>query len=86
MYGGVIKVHNMFEVNNKAPVCLKKTVLGKLFQPVIHIMNRVKVLTGSMYNYFAPLSFYGNNLRSRKRIYRLFCFHRNFECNGIVIS
>lgn len=38
MYGGVIKVHNMFEVNNKAPVCLKKTVLGKLFQPVIHIM------------------------------------------------
>ena len=61
-------------------------VLGKLFQPVIHIMNRVKVLTGSMYNYFSPLSFYGNNLRSRKRIYRLFCFHRNFECNGIVIS
>ena len=57
MYGGVIKVHNMFEVNNKAPVCLKKTVLGKLFQPVIHIMNRVKVLTGSMYNYFSPLSF-----------------------------
>ena len=53
MYGGVIKVHNMFEVNNKAPVCLKKTVLGKLFQPVIHIMNRVKVLTGSMYNYFS---------------------------------
>ena len=40
MYGGVIKVHNMFEVNNKAPVCLKKTVFGKLFQPVIHIMNQ----------------------------------------------
>ena len=54
MYGGVIKVHNMFEVNNKAPVCLKKTVLGKLFQPVIHIMNRVKVLTAVCTITFRP--------------------------------
>ena len=31
MYGGVIKVHNMFEVNNKAPVCLKKNCFGEAF-------------------------------------------------------
>ena len=62
MYGGMIKVHNMFEINNKAPVCLEKTVFGELFQPIIHIMNGIKILPGSMYNYFSSLCFYCNYL------------------------
>ena len=60
----MIKVYNMFEINNKASVCLEKAVFGEMFQPVVHIMNGVKILPGSMYNYFSFLCFYGNDLRS----------------------
>lgn len=86
MYGGMIKVHYMFKIDNKAPVCLEKAVFRELIQPVIHIMNRVKILPGRMYNYFSSLCFYGNNLRSRKRIYSLLSYNRDFGSNGIVIS
>ncbi len=75
----------MFEINNKASVCLEKAVFGEMFQPVVHIMNGVKILPGSMYNYFSFLCFYGNDLRSGKRIHTLFSFNRNFGSNGIVI-
>ena len=51
----MIKVYNMFEINNKAPVCFEKAVFGEMFQPVVHIMNGVKILPGSMYNYFSFL-------------------------------
>ena len=44
MYGGMIEIHNMFKINNKAPVCLEKAVFWELFQPVVHIMNGVKIL------------------------------------------
>ena len=75
----------MFEINNKASVCLEKAVFGEMFQPVVHIMNGVKILPGSMYNYFSFLCFYGNDLRSGKRIHPLFSLNRNFGSNGIVI-
>ena len=60
MYDRMIKVHNMFKINNKTPVCLEKAVFGKLFRPIIHFVNGVKILTGSMYNYLSSLGFYGN--------------------------
>ena len=85
MYGGMIKVHNMFEIDNKASVCLEKTVFWEMFQPVIHIMNGVKILSGCMYNYFSSMCFDRNNLRSRKRINALLRFDRDFGSNGIVI-
>lgn len=38
------------------------TWIGELFQPIIHIMNGIKILPGSMYNYFSSLCFYCNYL------------------------
>ena len=68
MNGKMIKVYDVVKVNDKAPVCLKKTVFGEQIQPVIHSINRIKILLNSMYNYFSALCFYSNNLRGRKRI------------------
>ena len=68
MNGKMIKVYDVVKVNDKAAVCLKKTVIGEQIQQVIHSINRIKILMNSMINYFSALCFYGINLRGRKRI------------------
>ncbi len=39
-----------------------------------------------MYDHFAPLSLYGDDLRGEKRVYPLFGFHRDFGSDGIVTN
>jgi len=45
---GVVKIHDMFKVDNEAAVCLKKTVPRQQFQPVLHIVDGVKIAHGGM--------------------------------------
>ena len=40
MYRGMIEINYMFEIDDKAAVCLEKTVFWKLIYPVIHILDR----------------------------------------------
>ena len=56
MNGKMIKVYDVVKVNDKAPVCLKKTVFGEQIQPVIHSINRIKILLkpGKGYIRFLP--------------------------------
>ena len=81
---GMIKIRDMFKVDNEAAVCLEKTVFGKLFQPVLHIMDGFKITQGCMYNYFSCLCFYCDDSGGGKGVYAFFCFNRYFDCHSVI--
>ena len=62
---GMVKIRDMFKVDNEAAVCLKKTVFWEQFQPVLHIMDGFKITQGSMYRYFSAVCFYRYDGRCR---------------------
>ena len=81
---GMVKIRDMFKVDDEAAVCLEKTVFGKFFQPVLHIMDGFKITQCCMYDYFSCPCFYCNDVGSRKCVYTLLCFNRYFDCHSIV--
>ncbi len=86
MHRCMVKISYMLKINDEAAVCLEKTVFGKQFCPVIHILNRNKILRGGMNNDLSSLCFYFNNLLGSKNIGNLFVLNRNFDSFGIKIN
>lgn len=84
MNQGMVKIHDVFKVDDKAAVCLEKAVFWQQFQPVLHIVNGVKIAYGGMDDNLSPESLYHDDGRCRKRVYALFCFNRDFNGYGII--
>ena len=81
---GMVKVYDVFKVDNEAAVCLEETVFRQQFQPVLHIMDGVKIAHGGMDDYFPPESLYHDDSGCRKRVYALFCLDWDFDGHGII--
>lgn len=80
----MVKIRNMLEVDDEAAVCLEKTVFGQQLQPVLHIVDGFKIAQRGMDDDFSPQGFYLYDRGRQKRVYALFCFHRNLDGDGVV--
>lgn len=84
MNKGVVKIRDMFKIDNEAAVGLKKAVFGQYFQPILHIVNGFKIPLGCMYGYLSAMGFHCHDIRSRKGMYALPGFNGNLDCCGTV--
>lgn len=49
----MVEICDMFKIDNKTAVCLKKTIFRKQVVPVLHVVNRLKITLGCMYSYLS---------------------------------
>ena len=80
----MVKVCDMFKIDDKAAVCLKKTIFWQQVAPILYIVNGFKIALGCMYDYLSLHSFYSNDRRSRKGMDTLLGFDWNFYCHGVL--
>lgn len=79
----MIKICDVFKIDDKTPVCLKKTVFRKTRKPVLHVFDRVEIPKCSMHDDLSSLRLYGDDGRGGKCVDSLFCF--NGDANGSVV-
>ena len=80
----MVKVCDMFKIDDKAAVCLKETIFWQQVDPILHIVNGFKITLGCIYKYLSFFCFHSNDRRSGNCMYSLLGFDWNFDCHSVI--